>query len=220
MAARQPGTGRATPVNLLLSGPSGGAGGRRGSPPSPRGRTSSPSTWVATSYDIAIIKDGRRSIIAQGDVDTLPVRVPMVEMRTIGAGGGSIVWLDEGGRLQVGPKSAGAGPPGLLPRGGIEPTVTDINVILGRLDPARFMVANWSLISKARARLSTGALPCRSGFRSMRRQPACSPSSRPAGGCDQAVAVRARARSARFHADVVRRCRRAACDRGRPRSWA
>ena len=52
-----------------------------------------------TSHDITIIQNGRRSVIAQGDIDGLPVRVPMVDMRTIGAGGGSVIWLDSSGRL-------------------------------------------------------------------------------------------------------------------------
>jgi N-methylhydantoinase A len=129
-----------TPVNLLLSGPSGGvlaaekvatAAGRRNIVAVDMG---------GTSYDVAIIRDGRKSVIAQGDIDGLPVRVPMVEMRTIGAGGGSIIWRDPSGRLQLGPQSAGAHPgPVCYRRGGKEPTVTDVNLILGRLDASRFL---------------------------------------------------------------------------------
>ncbi len=88
-----------------------------------------------TSYDVAVIRDGARAVVTQGDVDGLPVRVPMVDMRTIGAGGGSIASLDASGRLQVGPRSAGAKPgPVCYGRGGSEPTVTDVNLMLGRLD--------------------------------------------------------------------------------------
>ena len=129
-----------TPVNLLLSGPSGGVLAAE-KVAAVAGRLNIVAVDMGgTSYDIAIIQNGRRSIVAQGDVDSLPVRVPMVEMRTIGAGGGSIIWLDHVGRLQVGPRSAGARPgPVCYRRGGVEPTVTDVNLILGRIDPARFL---------------------------------------------------------------------------------
>jgi N-methylhydantoinase A len=79
-------------------------------------------------------------VVAAGEVDGCPVRLPMVEMRTIGAGGGSIAGLDGAGRLHVGPESAGAVPgPVCYGRGGTRPTVTDANLILGRLDAARFL---------------------------------------------------------------------------------
>jgi N-methylhydantoinase A/oxoprolinase/acetone carboxylase beta subunit len=80
------------------------------------------------------------TVVTQGEIDRLPVRLPMVEMRTIGAGGGSIAGVDAGGRLTVGPRSAGANPgPVAYGRGGTEPTVTDANLALGRLDPAYFL---------------------------------------------------------------------------------
>ena len=98
------------PARLLLSGPSGGAlaaariAGLLGRP-----------NLVAvdmggTSFDVSVVQDGRVSVVTQGEVDRLPVRLPMVEMRTIGAGGGSIAAVDAGGRLGVGPRSAGAHP--------------------------------------------------------------------------------------------------------------
>jgi N-methylhydantoinase A/oxoprolinase/acetone carboxylase beta subunit len=80
------------------------------------------------------------SVVTQGEIDRLPVRLPMVEMRTIGAGGGSIASVDHGGRLTVGPRSAGSHPgPVAYGRGGTEPTVTDANLALGRLDPDYFL---------------------------------------------------------------------------------
>jgi N-methylhydantoinase A len=135
-----------TPVNLLLSGPSGGVLAAE-KVAAGAGRDNIVAVDMGgTSYDIAIIRNGRRSVIAQGDIDGLPVRVPMVDMRTIGAGGGSVVWLDSSGRLQVGPQSAGARPgPVCYRRGSIEPTVTDVNLILGRLDAASFMGGALSL---------------------------------------------------------------------------
>ena len=128
------------PARLLLSGPSGGAlaAGRiaelLGKP-----------NLVAvdmggTSYDVSVVQDNRVGVVTQGEIDRLPVRLPMVEMRTIGAGGGSIGSVDAGGRLTVGPRSAGARPgPVAYARGGTEPTVTDANLALGRLDPDYFL---------------------------------------------------------------------------------
>ena len=128
------------PARLLLSGPSGGAlaAGRiaelLGKP-----------NLVAvdmggTSYDVSVVQENRVGVVTQGEIDRLPVRLPMVEMRTIGAGGGSIGSVDAGGRLTVGPRSAGARPgPVAYGRGGLEPTVTDANLALGRLDPDYFL---------------------------------------------------------------------------------
>jgi N-methylhydantoinase A/oxoprolinase/acetone carboxylase beta subunit len=87
------------PVNLLLSGPSGGVLAAQ-KVAAAAGRDSIVAVDMGgTSYDITIIQNGRRPVIAQGDIDGLPVRVPMVDMRTIGAGGGSVIWLDSSGRL-------------------------------------------------------------------------------------------------------------------------
>ena len=133
MAAEQP-------ARLLLSGPSGGA--------LAAGRISElldhPNLVAVdmggTSYDVSVVQAGRVSVITQGEIDRLPVRLPMVEMRTIGAGGGSIGSVDAAGRLTVGPRSAGARPgPVAYGRGGTEPTVTDANLALGRLDPDFFL---------------------------------------------------------------------------------
>lgn len=144
--AATPAQAGSTPVNLLLSGPSGGVLAAE-KVAAAAGRDNIVAVDMGgTSYDIAIIQNGRRSVIAQGDIDGLPVRVPMVDMRTIGAGGGSVIWLDSSGRLQVGPQSAGARPgPVCYRRGGTEPTVTDVNLILGRLDAASFMGGALSL---------------------------------------------------------------------------
>jgi N-methylhydantoinase A len=87
-----------------------------------------------TSFDVALVVDGspRRNI--ETEVDGYVVRVPMLDIRSIGAGGGSIAWIDEGGALQVGPQSAGAEPgPVCYGRGGTQPTVSDANAVLGYL---------------------------------------------------------------------------------------
>lgn len=90
-----------------------------------------------TSFDVAISLHGRPAEAATTLLDfRLPLRVPMLDVRTIGAGGGSIASVDRGGILQVGPRSAGSYPgPVAFGRGGTEPTVTDANVLLGRINP-------------------------------------------------------------------------------------
>src|SRR5699024_4714194 len=92
-----------------------------------------------TSFDVAVVIDGEPRISDSTNLDfRIPLRVPMVDIHTIGAGGGSIAWIDRGGVLQVGPRSAGSVPgPVCLQKGGAEPTVTDANVVLGRINPGR-----------------------------------------------------------------------------------
>ena len=92
-----------------------------------------------TSSDIALVEGGEPVIRAQGSIAGFPVRVPMVDVNAIGAGGGSIAWLDGAGGLRVGPHSAGSEPgPACYGRGGEAATVTDASVVLGWLDPAYF----------------------------------------------------------------------------------
>jgi N-methylhydantoinase A len=87
-----------------------------------------------TSTDVCLIAGGAAERSTEGEVAGFPVRLPMVDVHTVGAGGGSIAWVDEGGALGVGPRSAGAEPgPACYGRGGTEPTVTDANLLLGRL---------------------------------------------------------------------------------------
>jgi len=87
-----------------------------------------------TSTDVSLIVGGRASLAAEREVGGLPLRLPAVDLHTVGAGGGSIVWLDSGGAIRVGPESAGADPgPACYGRGGTRPTVTDANLLLGRL---------------------------------------------------------------------------------------
>jgi N-methylhydantoinase A len=128
------------PVRLLLSGPSGGAlaaqrASRRLNLPNIVGID-----MGGTSFDVCVVQDGGVTSMTQGEIDGLPVRLPMIEIRSIGAGGGSIASVEPGGRLVVGPRSAGAHPgPVCYGRGGTHPTVTDANLALGRLDAAFFL---------------------------------------------------------------------------------
>lgn len=135
-----PATASGQPVRMLLSGPSGGAMAVM--------RLSAALEYPnlvgvdmgGTSLDVSVVRDGDCTVVTEGEIDGLPVRVPMVEIRTIGAGGGSIASLDAGGGLRVGPRSAGADPgPVSYGAGGTEPTVTDANVVLGRIDPDYFL---------------------------------------------------------------------------------
>jgi N-methylhydantoinase A len=155
--ATSPESASIAPAKLLLSGPAGGVLAAERVAAELGQANVVAVDMGGTSYDISLIQDGRRATVTQGEVDGLPVRLPMVDMRTIGAGGGSIVFVDEGGRLNVGPRSAGAQPgPVCYRRGGFEPTVTDANVVLGRLDPETFLGGALPLdVEGARAALGT-----------------------------------------------------------------
>lgn len=126
-------------VRLLLSGPAGGLVGAGFV-----GRLAGRDRLLTfdmggTSTDVALV-DGAPGLTTEGRIAGYPVALPMVDMHTIGAGGGSIASLDPGGRLLVGPESAGAAPgPACYGKGGERPTVTDANLVLGRLRPEAFL---------------------------------------------------------------------------------
>ncbi len=89
-----------------------------------------------TSTDVAVVMDGEPSITTEGAVGRYPCKIPMIDIVTVGAGGGSIAWISPEGTLKVGPRSAGAEPgPLCYRRGGTEVTVTDAHVYLGRIPP-------------------------------------------------------------------------------------
>ena len=90
-----------------------------------------------TSTDVCLIADGAAERSLERTIGGFPIRLPSVDVHTVGAGGGSVAWVDAGGALRVGPESAGADPgPAGYGRGGLRPTVTDANLLLGR-QPAR-----------------------------------------------------------------------------------
>ncbi|MBM3491687.1 MAG: hydantoinase/oxoprolinase family protein [Alphaproteobacteria bacterium] len=132
-------TARRRPVRLFLSGPAAGAvGAARVAREAGLGEIISVDIG-GTSCDIALIGGGEPLIRPEGLIDGFAVRVPMVDVNAIGAGGGSIAWLDPAGGLRVGPQSAGADPgPAAYGRGGRQPTVTDASLLLGYLDPGYF----------------------------------------------------------------------------------
>ncbi|MEM7748946.1 MAG: hydantoinase/oxoprolinase family protein, partial [Pseudomonadota bacterium] len=93
-----------------------------------------------TSTDVALIANGQPQLAPQTMIDGLPVRTPVIDIATVGAGGGSIAWADDGGLLRVGPQSAGATPgPACYGRGGAQPTVTDAHLIRGTLQAGSFL---------------------------------------------------------------------------------
>jgi len=93
-----------------------------------------------TSIDVSLIENGKASISYERMVEGYPARIPMIDIVTVGAGGGSIAAIDEGGALKVGPRSAGAVPgPACYKRGGEKPTVTDANIVLGKLNRNRIL---------------------------------------------------------------------------------
>jgi len=146
---------RERPVETLLSGPAagvrgaahvaanaGGVGAReRPADEEPSGYTDLLTMDVGgTSCDVSLVRDGEPLVSTETTVGDYPVSVPSVDVHTVGAGGGSIARVDDGGALQVGPASAGADPgPVCYGRGGTEPTVTDAHLLLGRLDPDAFL---------------------------------------------------------------------------------
>ncbi len=93
-----------------------------------------------TSTDVCLVTGGKPTIAPETSVDGLPIRTPVVDIASVGAGGGSIVWRDDGGMLRVGPRSSGADPgPACYGRGGTAPTITDAHVIRGTLQPDWFL---------------------------------------------------------------------------------
>ena len=142
------------PIHLSLSGPTGGVIGAR-----------QLSNLIdidhivtldmgGTSTDVSTVVGGTESFTTSYEIEFgIPIQIPMIDIRTMGAGGGSVAWIDKGGMLQVGPQSAGADPgPACYDRGGELPTVTDANVVLGRINPQFFLGGNMELsVDKAKS---------------------------------------------------------------------
>ena len=133
------GTARSRPVRLFLSGPAAGVIGARAVGVSAGARDLITLDVGGTSSDIALVSGAKPLLRGEGVIAGFPLRVPMVDVNAIGAGGGSIAWLDGAGGLRVGPHSAASEPgPACYARGGNEATVTDASLVLGLLDPDRF----------------------------------------------------------------------------------
>ncbi len=113
-----------------------------------------------TSTDLCLIEGGKPNVTNGGSVGSFPVRIPMIDIETIGTGGGSIAWITREGHLKVGPKSAGAEPgPMCYPNGGSEPTITDANLVLGRIPAA--LIGGGIALDAARSRTGIAALAAR-----------------------------------------------------------
>lgn len=134
----------------LLSGPSAGAVGGRFF----AGEMGQPNLIVmdmgGTSYDVTLVKDGAYAMTTEGEIARYRVALPMIDIHTIGAGGGSIARLDTGNMLKVGPSSAGADPgPACYGRGGLLPTTTDANVVLGYINTAFYLGGEFRIDGQA-----------------------------------------------------------------------
>ena len=134
------------PVNILLSGPSGGVLGGKYAGELAKFKNIISIDMGGTSFDVALVKDGNLIISREGKICDFPLRVPMIDLNTIGAGGGSIAWVDSVGGLHVGPQSAGSEPgPACYGVGGEEATSTDASLVLGYINPDYFAGGDFRL---------------------------------------------------------------------------
>ncbi|MBI4696019.1 MAG: hydantoinase/oxoprolinase family protein [Gammaproteobacteria bacterium] len=138
---------REQPIHLTLSGPTGGVVAAKAIAENLGLSHLVTLDMGGTSTDCSTIVDGSIAFTTSFEIEFgLPVQVPMIDIRTIGAGGGSIAWMDKGGMLRVGPHSAGAQPgPVCYGFGGEHATVTDANLVLGRINPANFLGGSMKL---------------------------------------------------------------------------
>ena len=156
-------TARRLPIKTIFSGPAGGV-----SQACFVGATAGVRDFITydmggTSTDVCLVRDLAPLTTSDGMIGAFPVKVPQLDMHTVGAGGGSIAWVDVDGSLQVGPRSAGAAPgPAAYGLGGVEPTVTDANVVLGRMAGRRRLGGSIA-IDAGRAREAVTGLASRLG---------------------------------------------------------
>ncbi|MBI3978007.1 MAG: hydantoinase/oxoprolinase family protein [Chloroflexi bacterium] len=145
-------TARENPVRTVLSGPSAGVVG--GSYVGTLAGFGNVITFDmgGTSTDVSLVENGLQKVTGEMEVQGYPIRVPMIEVNTVGAGGGSIAWIDSGGHMKVGPRSAGAVPgPACYGLGNDEPTVTDANVVLQTLNPEYLLGGRMPIDARASA---------------------------------------------------------------------
>jgi N-methylhydantoinase A len=145
------------PITTALSGPAAGALGAAVIAEIAGFRDVVTLDAGGTSTDLCLIEGGKPHLTNGGSVGPFPVRIPMIDIATIGTGGGSIAWITREGHLKVGPRSAGAEPgPMCYPNGGTEPTITDANLVLGRIPPA--LIGGGIALDVERARSGIAAL--------------------------------------------------------------
>ncbi|MGQ0716702.1 MAG: hydantoinase/oxoprolinase family protein [Pseudonocardiales bacterium] len=151
------------PVHTLLSGPAAGVVAAGAVARGAGFEDAIAFDMGGTSTDVCLIRGGQPEVSTSAQIAGLPFRTPAVGIHTVGAGGGSIAWVDTGGALRVGPRSAGANPgPACYGLGGTEPAVTDAHCVLGHLDPDRKLGGGLRLDLDAAA-AAIGALPASAG---------------------------------------------------------
>ncbi len=122
-------------ASTILSGPAGGVLGGQLIANLTGAKNSITVDMGGTSFDMCLLDEGKPNYTTESEIGSHPIKLPMIDVKTIGSGGGSIAWIDKGNALRVGPTSAGADPgPVCYGKGGEEPTVTDANLVLGRLN--------------------------------------------------------------------------------------
>jgi N-methylhydantoinase A len=165
---------RAHAALTVLSGPAGGAAGAAWAALASGERGALCFDMGGTSCDVCVIEDGAARETAGRLVGGHPVALPMLDLHTVGAGGGSIAWRDAGGAMRVGPRSAGADPgPAAYAQGGTEPTVTDANLVLGLLGTEAPLAGAIALdadaaraaVERLAAKLDLEPLDCAEGIR-------------------------------------------------------
>ncbi|MEQ8651921.1 MAG: hydantoinase/oxoprolinase family protein [Kiloniellales bacterium] len=142
------------PIQMTLSGPTGGVVGAKHLAKQIGVEHLVTLDMGGTSTDVSTVVGGKESFTTSFEVEFgVPIQIPMLDIRTMGAGGGSIAWIDKGGMLRVGPQSAGAAPgPACYGQGGEEATVTDANVVLKRISPSNFLGGRMQLDGAAAER--------------------------------------------------------------------
>jgi len=161
------------PVRTILSGPSTGVVGAQATAQLAGARDIISFDMGGTSTDVALLQGGQAALAREAVVHGYPIKAPMLDIHTVGAGGGSIAFVDTGGLLKVGPRSAGADPgPACYGRGNDEPTVTDANVVLQTLNPRHLLGGRMPVrsdlaraaIDRLAARLNMDALATAQGI--------------------------------------------------------
>ena len=136
-------------VHTLFSGPAGGVKGGWALAQEQELPELVVADMGGTSFDVSLIRQGKMEVTPQAEIAGYPVQLPMLDIHTVGAGGGSIAWLDKGGMLRVGPHSAGAKPgPVCYGLGGLDPTITDAALVMGLLDGSNFLGGRMRLDEK------------------------------------------------------------------------